>query len=115
MIQSMLNFEFLEKGLGIVFHHIVHILLKNKKRSATSLPASFFEFVWRKVFLWLYFINGLSFIVWLLLLCEILGKMLQPGCYVMNFEINLTFLIKPKKSRQFIIGTSDFPHIMHFC
>ena len=38
--------------------------------------------------------------IWLPLLCEILGNMCiamvcEPGCDVMNFEVNLTFLIKP--------------------
>ena len=37
--------------------------------------------------------------VWLPLLCEILGNMCianvcEPGCAVMNSEVNLTFLIK---------------------
>ena len=38
--------------------------------------------------------------VWLPLLCEISGNMCiaivcEPGCEVMNFEVNLIFLIKP--------------------
>ena len=38
--------------------------------------------------------------VWLPLLCEILGNMItaivcKPGCEVMNFEDNPIFLIKP--------------------
>ena len=38
--------------------------------------------------------------VWLPLLCEISGNMsiaivYEPGCEVMNFEVNPTFLIKP--------------------
>ena len=38
--------------------------------------------------------------VWLLLLCEILGNMCiaivcEPGCGAINIEVNLTFLIKP--------------------
>ena len=52
----------------------------------------------RKIFLLLYSITLPSFIVWLL--CEILGNMCiaiasEPGCDVINFEINLIFLIKP--------------------
>ena len=45
------------------------------------------------------FINWPNFIVWLRLLCEILGNMsiaivCKPGCDVMNFEDNLIFQIK---------------------
>ena len=37
---------------------------------------------------------------WLPLLCEISGNMCiaivcEPGCHVINFEVNLIFLIKP--------------------
>ena len=53
-----------------------------------------------KTFLWLYFINWQNFIVCLRLLCEILGNMCivivcKPSCGVINFDINLIFLIKP--------------------
>ena len=64
----------------------------------------------RKLFLMLYFINWPNFNVWLSLLLEILSNMsivivYLPGCDVINFEINLNFLIKlffykTKKSRQ---------------
>ena len=52
--------------------------------------------VWRKIFLLLYSINGPSFIVWLPLLCEILGNICiaivcQPGSDVMNLESDLIF------------------------
>ena len=48
----------------------------------------------------LYSSNWPDFIVWLPLLYEILGNMCiaiasKPGCDVMNFEVNLIFLIKP--------------------
>ena len=55
----MLNFEFLEKGLGIV-----------------SLPPVVYDFS-RKMFLMLYPINWPNFIAWLLLLLEILVNVLQ--------------------------------------
>ena len=45
---------------------------KNKKRSGTSLPGSLSAWFWRKIFLLLYSINWPNFIVWLLLLREIL-------------------------------------------
>ena len=55
----MLNFEFLEKSLGIV-----------------SLPPFVYDFS-RKMFLMLYPINWPNFIAWLLLLLEILVNVLQ--------------------------------------
>ena len=55
---------------------------------------------WRKIFLLLCSINWPNFIVWLPLLCEILDNMsianvCIAGCDVINFEVNLIFLIKP--------------------
>ena len=88
----MLNFNFLEKGLGTV-----------------SLPHFMYDFS-RKVFLVLYSIIWPNFNAWLPLLLEILVNMCmvsvyQPGCDVIDFEIYLIFLTKPlsymtKKSRQ---------------
>ena len=54
---------------------------------------------WWKLFFFLYLINLSNFIVWLPSLREILRNMwivgvYYPGCNVMNFEINFTFLIK---------------------
>ena len=74
----MLNFDFLDKGLGIVS------------------PAHFVYDFLTKIFLMLYSINWPNFIAWLPLLLEILGNMCivivsQPGCDVMDFEINLSF------------------------
>ena len=78
----MLNFDFLEKGMGIV-----------------SPPNFVYDFP-KEIFLMLYFINWPIFIVWLPLHIEILGNMCIaivcfPGCDIMNFEINLIFLMKP--------------------
>ena len=88
----MLNFDFSAKGLGII-----------------SPPHFVFDFS-AKMFLMLYSINTPNFIVWLPLLLEILGNVCiaivcQPGCNVINFEIDLIFLIEPffymtEKSRQ---------------
>ena len=72
---------------------------KNKKMSETSLRASFSGWFFKKFFScyilltdWLYSINC----VWLALLLEILGYMcLVIILYVIKFEINLSFLIKP--------------------
>ena len=78
----MLNFDFLDKGLAIVS------------------PAHFVYDLSTKVFLMLYSINWPIFIAWLFLLLGILGNMCiaivcYPGCDVMDFEINLIFLIEP--------------------
>ena len=68
----MLKFVFLEKGLGIVS------------------PTYFVYNFSRKIFFVLYSINWPNFIVWLLLLLEVL-----PCCEVILFEINFISLIKP--------------------
>ena len=52
---------------------------------------------WRKIFVLLHYISWPNFIIWLPLLCEILGNMCiaivcKPGCDVMNFEVSLIFL-----------------------
>ena len=78
----MLNFDFLDKGLGIVS------------------PAHFVYDFSTKMFLMLYSTNWPYFIAWLPLRLEILGKMCiaivcHPGCDVMDFEINLIFLMQP--------------------
>ena len=79
--RDMLNFNFLNKGLGIVS------------------PAHFVYHFSTKMFM-LHSINWPNFIAWLCLLFEILGNMCiaivcQPGCDVMDFEIKLIFLIEP--------------------
>ena len=79
----MLNFYFLNKGVGIVS------------------PAHFVYDFLAKMFLMLYSINWPYFIAWLPLLNEILGNMCiaivcYPGCDVMDCgEINRIFLIEP--------------------
>ena len=79
--RDVLNFEFLQKGLGVVS------------------PTHFVYDLSRKVFLMLYPINWPNFIVWFPLLLEILSNMCIaivcfPGCHVINFVFNLIFLIK---------------------
>ena len=78
----MLNFSFSEKGLGLV-----------------SPPHFMYGFS-RKMFFMLYSLNWPSFIAWLSLFLKIFGNtcitiVCLPGCDVINFEINLIFLIKP--------------------
>ena len=78
----MLNFGFLNKGLGIIS------------------PAHFVYDFSTKILLMLYCINWSNFIVWLPLLLEILHNMCiaiacKSGCDVITFKINLIFLIKP--------------------
>ena len=79
-----------------------HIKLFKNAKIGVELGSllHFFHFFWRKIFILLYSINWLNFIVWLYLLREILSSVYIPivclqGCDVMNFEINLTFLIEP--------------------
>ena len=74
--------------------------LKNKRRSGTSLSASFCAWFLAKNFILLYSVNWPNFIAWLLLLHEILYNIwivivCSPGCDVINIEINLIFLMKP--------------------
>ena len=88
----MLNLNFSEKCPGLV-----------------SPPHFDFDF-WRKMFFTVYSIKWPNFFVWLPLLLKILDNMCiaivwEPGCDVINFEINVTFLIKSfcymtKNSRQ---------------
>ena len=78
----MLDFDFLDKGLGLV-----------------SPAHSVYDFS-TKMCLMLYSINWPNFVAWLPSLLEILGNMCiaivcYPGCDVMDFEINLIFLIEP--------------------
>ena len=90
--RDMLNFSFPEKVLGLV-----------------SPPHSVYYFT-RIMFFMLYSINWPNFIVSIPLFLEILENMCitfvcWPGCEVIQFEINLIFLIEPfcymtKKSRQ---------------
>ena len=86
----MLKFDFLEKGLGL-----------------DSLPYVVCDFS-RKIFLMLYYTNSPNFIAWLHFLPEILGNTCTiiicfPVDDVINFEINLSFLIicyMTKKARE---------------
>ena len=62
--RNMLNFEFLDKGLGMV--------------SSVYFVYNFS----RNMFLMLYFINWPSFIVWLPLLLEILGNISDQAVFI---------------------------------
>ena len=75
----MLNFDFLQKGLGL------------------PSPPHFVYHFSRIIFLLLYSLNWPNSIVWLPLLLEMLGDMCIviiccPVCDVINFEINHNFL-----------------------
>ena len=79
--------------------HTMHFLKTNRGLELVSLPHFLHNF-WSKIFLLIYSINWSSFIVWLFLICEILGNMFiaivcLPGCDIINFETNLTSLVKP--------------------
>ena len=76
--RDMLNFDFLDKGLGIVS------------------PAYFVYDFSTKMFLMLYSINWPNFIAWLPLLLEILGNMCiaivcWPGCESWILKLTLSF------------------------
>ena len=69
------------------------------KKIRRDLKLIFCLIFWRKFILLLYSINWPNSIVWLPLLREILGNMCiavvsYPGCDVIYFEINFTFVIK---------------------
>ena len=87
----MIHFYSLEKGPGKVS------------------PPDFVNILSKKMLPILYYINRPYFIVWLSLLFEILANVCITICFlgynVIDFEINIIFLIKPflymsKKSRQ---------------
>ena len=74
--------------------------LKTEKRSGTCHFDLFSAWFWSKIFFLLYSINWPNLLVWLPLIWEILSNtciviVCQPNCDVMNFKINLIFLIKP--------------------
>ena len=77
----MLNCDFLEKVLGL------------------DSPSHFVYDFSRKIFLLLYFINWTNLIFWLPLLLEILSNIwiviIYYPAYIINFEINHSFLINP--------------------
>ena len=78
----MLNFDFLDKGQGIVS------------------PAHFVYDFLTEMFLMLYSINYPNFIACFSLFLGILGNMCiaivcYPCCDVMDFEVNLIFLTEP--------------------
>ena len=73
--------------------------MENKYRAGISLPASILHNFWRKINTTLYSINLQNLIASWPLLLEILGNMCIliisfTVCDVMNFENNLSFLIK---------------------
>ena len=81
------------------FHHILRFFLKKKTALDLVTLSHFPRNYRRKIFLLLCSINWPNFIVLLPLLCEILGNIcigiaFKPGWDVMNFEVNLIFLIK---------------------
>ena len=96
----------------ICFYHILGFLKKSRGMELVFLPHFLHNF-WRKILLLLYSINWTNFFVWLPLLCEILGSMCiaivcKPGCDVMNFEVNLIFLIKPWQKLKYLENEKSF-------
>ena len=83
-----------------VFCLILSFFKKQKGGLELFSLSHFLHDFWRKTFILLCFINCPNFIAWLPFLCEILGNtciaiVYEPGPDVINFEINLIFLIKP--------------------
>ena len=81
------------------FHLILRFFYKIKRSLELCTLPHFLHNFWRKIFLSLSSVNRPNFIVWLSLLCEILGNMCigivcKPGCDVMDFEVSLIFQIK---------------------
>ena len=81
------------------FHLILSFFKKIKRGLELCTLPHFLHNFWRKIFILLRSVNRPNFIVWLSLLCEILGNMCigivcKPGCDVMDFEVSLIFQIK---------------------
>ena len=73
-MQSWGLLKYIETKLQNTCFYLMQNFFKKQKESWTSLPTSFSDF-WRKIFHLLYSTNWPNFIVWLPLLCEILGNM----------------------------------------
>ena len=76
------------------------LFFKKKKGLKLVFLPQFLHDIWRKIFLALNSFNLSNFIFWLPLLFEIPGNTFTvifcvPVCDVINFEIYLSFLIKP--------------------
>ena len=93
------------------------------RRLGLASPPHFVYDFWRKMLFMLYSINWPNSVAWLPLLLEILGNMCiviicYPVCGVINFEINLSFLITPflyitKKAgqkRKYLKNERSFQH-----
>ena len=81
------------------FHLILSFFKKIKRDLELCTLPHFLHNFWRKILLLLSSVDRPNFIVWLSLLCEILGNMCigiacKPGCDVMDFEVSLIFQIK---------------------
>ena len=91
--------KYVETKLHLTCFPLILSFSKNKEvRKPVSLPYFLHNF-WRKILLLLYSKNWTNFIVWFPLLSAILGNMCiaivyKPRCNVMNFKLNLNFLIK---------------------
>ena len=103
------NINKLYKTLDYWSRDCLILIFLEKSLGKVSPPHFMYDFL-RKMFFMLHSVNWPTFIAWLFLLLEILGNMCIaivcfPDCDVINFEINLIFLIRlffslTKKSRQ---------------
>ena len=90
--------KYFETKLHLVSPHIKLLWKIKRSLELVSLPHFLHNF-WRKIFLLLCSVNWPNVIVYFFLLCEILSNICiaivcKPGCDVLNFEVNLIFLIK---------------------
>ena len=97
--------KYLETKVQATCFYLIESFLENKKRSGTSLTASFTAWYLKKnislviiEYFTSYSINWPNFIVWLPLNRKILDDIciviVESGFNVVNFKINLVFLIK---------------------
>ena len=89
--------KYAETKLQTTCFHLISFFRKQRGLELVSLPRFLHNF-WRNIIL-LCSIIWPNFIVCLPLLCEILDNtctaiVCKPSCHVMNFEVNLVFLIK---------------------
>ena len=89
--------KYIETKLPISCFDLILSFVKKSERGLkpVSMPHFLHNF-WRKIFLLLYSINWPNLIVWLPLLCEILGNMCtaivcKPGCDVWTLKLTLSF------------------------
>ena len=95
---SQLLPKYIKTKVQIVCFYLLQSWFKKKKRSGTSLPASFFTWFLRKI-IKLHSINGPNFVFWRPILLEVLKNMCILNNRfstddVINSKINISFFMK---------------------